>query len=316
MILHTNIKGGATATTQYVSGALAILAADGIAVRHVPIGISGAYVWNEDATKLVHYTNEDAPDGVQHTRKITGYYTRILKRLPGVRIIQAFPNAQASSPTAGADERAECIPYPPARAAYLDALSAQPDFQNKPLDIFTSWGSSGYGGWRQAIAEQFNAHRWGGRHALMTFRHDGSKPGGQPIETYHGKPASDRMRWIGGKPHSKTVYQAYLREKLSAARVGWDSLGYHGAPYTHRFVECAWAGVCVIRSGPTGWPYRPGRDYLVEPDPSRAFELALYLLESGAWQGYATEVRRTYMNENTTEAFARRLRQMVAPEGA
>lgn len=95
-----------------------------------------------------------------------------------------------------------------------------------------------------------------------------------------------------------------MTNRLLRAKVSWDSMGNDEAPYCHRFTECGWAGVCVIREGAVSSWYEPGRDYIVEPDPERAFHLAFELVRSKKWRCFAENLHAKWKQFETTPAVA------------
>lgn len=328
MTIYTNLDiskpVGRSADRQFVIMALRRLVDDGYMVKYKKLSpdVYGALIWS--GKNAIYYTHDDSPDRYNRHEfaeknrpvKIRGA-TDIAREQAGVEtVIQAIPNGCGNAPTYGADFRTFEAPYPPARSAFLCELGdAKPVvFTNKSLDIFTSWNPLGYLQYRFDITKRFMECNWEGLEVLMTIRKaDAEVPEGWPaIKEYHKvKAVHDRLHWIHGPAHRPDIYKAYMTDELAEAKVSWDSVGWHSAPYTHRFIECAWGGVCVIRNGPVGGYYEPGVDYIVEPDAGKAFSLAIELVKTGKWKPYAQNLAATYRKYNTVNAFSRYLLCLV-----
>ncbi|MFA5192396.1 MAG: hypothetical protein WC740_16950 [Verrucomicrobiia bacterium] len=286
--------------------ALNHLESQGYKVRYNFAPLHGQFLWCDWSDVVIHYNFEDSPDVPLKTERLR-LALENLYHLTGRNrtFLQVWPNAKTDVPSIEGWIRMRNAPYPVARPLLLRAMNAKPNFNDKPLDIYTSWTFSSWS-WRTRyrfpITELAARHNWGATTGGIWLR--AKDDFGCTYQTWRGKPCTGRIHNIDGPPFSESVWKNYMTNYLLRAKVSWDSMGNDEAPYCHRFIECGWAGVCVIREGPVcGW-YEPGRDYVVESDPEKAFRLAFELVRSNRWRRYAENLHARWKNFETTPAVA------------
>jgi len=286
--------------------ALKHLSSIGYDVRFSCARIHGQYIWCNWSDVVIHYNFEDCPDRPQKLAKLVEAHSLLYETVGRQRrFIQVWPNANTDRCPVSGWSRTRIAPYPVAKPLLLQQIDLTPDYDKKPLDIFTSWtfsSGSGIRRYRMPITECAASHDWreitGGIYLRCKDRY------GQTNETWRGKRTTGRIHNIAGPPFDNDVWRRYMSDFLIRAKVSWDSMGNDAAPYCHRFSECGWAGVCVIREGPVCEWYAPGIDYIVEEDPVKAFHLAFDVVRSGEWRHYATNLHNKWRTHESTEAVA------------
>lgn len=286
--------------------ALNHLETKGFTVRYSHAKLHGQYFWCDWSDVVFHYNYEDCPDRPAKLERLRDVL-RDLYRVTGDgrRFLQVWPNARCDISPVEGWARVQNAPYPVAKPLLLSAIGDTPDFDRKPTDIYTSWTYTSWSGrarYRFPITELAARHDWAGTTGGIWLR--AKEDFGHTHQTWRGEPTTGRIHNIEGPPFDPAVWKRYMTHHLLSAKVSWDSMGNDEAPYCHRFVECGWAGVCVIReSGVANW-YEPGRDYVVEPDPERAFHLAFELARNGGWRRFAENLHAKWQQHETTPAVA------------
>lgn len=265
------------------------LASDGYEIKYNYKKINGQYIWCNWSDVVLHYNYEDAPDKPGKIEKLLKWHQQLYEAVGDKKIfVQCWPNAKSKNRILNNWIRVVNAPYPVARPFLMDTIKLQPNFEDKNIDIYTSWKWNSWSGvcrYRQTITELAAEYDWGDVTGGIYFK--AKEDFGKQYDVWRDRKTTGRLYNIFGPPFESSVWKSYIEDYLMKAKVSWDSMGNDSSPYCHRFSECGRCGVCVIKEGRASNWYEPGKDYILEEDPQKAFYIAFEVIKSGEWKKYA-----------------------------